>query len=163
MHEHRLPLDGPSSAQLDDPIGPGYCPGSVGDHDAGSSGEVSIDEIVHRFRRGRIEVARGLIEHQRHRGSEQRPRHRDPLTLTGRQARASRTELGVVPFGQTLHECLDSGLLRRLEDAADRGVEVAIAEVLQDRAAEEDRVRLQDWQMTPHRTDVVLGEGDGIE
>ena len=89
-----------------------------------------------------VETRRRLVEDEDRRIAKDRPRDRDPLSLPAREPDAALPELGVVPVGQGLDECVRPRCLGRGHDRFPIDLD-AVGDVLGDRAREEDAL-LQD-------------------
>ena len=111
-----------------------------------------------------VDRAGRLVEDQDRRVGEERPGDGEQLLLAGADVAALVVDHRVVAVGQRVHEAVDVGRPRRLEDLLLGGVEVAVGDVVADRAAEQPGV-LQHHADARRagRARVIVGDVDAVE
>jgi hypothetical protein len=108
--------------------------------------------------RPRVDRGRGLVEDEDRRVLDERARHRHALALAARQARASLAQDGVVALGQPRDEVVRVGGLRRRDDLVHRRVELAVANVVGDRAREQQRLLEDHADLVAQRLELEVAD-----
>ena len=98
----------------------------------------------------------GLVEHQQRRVGEDRARQRDALELAARQALSALAHVGVEAVRQSHDEVISIRGPSGGQYLVVRGVGVAIADVVEDGAREQDRLLGHDADLSTQRVDVDL-------
>ncbi len=96
-----------------------------------------------------IEGRGGFVQHQNRRVLQQRPRDRNPLTLTARQALAALADRGLVPVGEPFDEVMRVGGARGGLDLRPRRLRRPVGDVAGDRVVEQNRILRHDADRAP--------------
>ena len=104
---------------------------------------------------GPVDVRGRLVEDQDARVGDQRARDRDQLALAGREAGAALAHDVVEPVLEARRNAVDADRARRVDDLLVGRVGTAEADVVGDRAAEEERVLQHDAELAAVRAELT--------
>ncbi len=116
----RAPFDDASVVDDDDRVAVTHRGETMGDDEPSDAEpcQIRLDDLFG----DRIEVARGLVEHEQRRSVDERTRQGDPLPFATRQARPEVTQHRRVPHRHRHHDLVDRSQPCRLADIVQRGV-----------------------------------------
>ena len=136
---------------------------AVGDHEAGAVRAQRRHRLLDEHLGAGVDRAGGLVEDQDRRVGEEGAGDGEQLLLAGAHGAALVVDDGVVAVGQRVHEAVDVGGPRRLEDLLLGGVEVAVGDVLADGAAEQPGVLEHHADVRPQLAAAHLRDVDAVE
>src|SRR4029450_2634344 len=110
-----------------------------------------------------IEIAGGFIEDQNPGVGQQRARDGQALTLTAGELHAALADNGFVALLEARDEIMCVGELGEMDDLIHRGVAAAVADVLGDRAIEEEDFLLDDAEQAAIAVHLDVAAIDAIE
>ena len=124
---------------------------AVGDEDGGAALEQHVERLLDLRLGLEVEVRRGLVEHEDARAGEERPGQGEELPLAGRQRHAALVHGRVEPVGQPVDQVAEPDEPAGLEHLGLGRVGPGEADVLADRAGEQERLLRHGAHLPPHR------------
>jgi hypothetical protein len=135
----------------------------VGDDDGGPAGAQALEGVGDPGLAGRVQVAGGLVQDQQGGVGDPGPGEGDQLALPGRQQRAPLADLGVVAVGQAGDDLVGPDRPGGGRDLGPGRVRPAEADVVQDRAREQEPVlwalvlfRVRNARLAPKSAQILL-------
>src|SRR5262249_55067739 len=155
-------LDQPPLVEDEDAVGFPNRGQPVRDHEARPVVHQPVERVEDDALRLRVDRRRGLVEDEDRRLLEKSARDRDPLPLSTGEQDASLAEDGAVAVRQPLDEGVCVRVSGRLYDLVLRGVETAVADVLLDRAGEQQRLLMYEADLAPERLEREVPYVDAV-
>jgi glycosyltransferase involved in cell wall biosynthesis len=135
----------------------------VRDHEHGAARDQLLDRVLHQALALGVERAGRLVEHQDRRVAQDRARDRHALALAAREARAARTDLGLEAVGQRVGELVDVRRARGREDLLVARIEPPVADVLADRAVEQEWLLRDDRDWSSSEARRAVAQVDAVD
>ena len=125
--------------------------------------EQRVERLLDQDLAGAVDVRGRLVEDQDPRVGEQRARDRDQLPLAGREARAALADDVVEPALEPGRDPVDADRVRGGGDLLVGRLGAPEADVVRDRAAEQERVLEDDPELAPDRPQLHVAEIDAVD
>src|SRR6266853_3712090 len=129
---------------------------AVRDHERRAAGAQPPQGGKHDLFGNGVERRRGFVEDQDRRVLDDGARYAEALAFAAGQAAAGLGDFGVVALREVRDELVRMGRARGLFDLFRCGVEPPVAQVVGDRALEQDRVLQDDRDLFPQRSNAVV-------
>ena len=125
--------------------------------------EQRVERLLDQDLAGSVDVRGRLVENEDARVGEQRPRDRDQLPFAGGEPRAALADDVVEPAVEAVGDPVDADRVRGRGDLLVGRVGPAEADVVRDRAAEQERVLEHDAELAPDERSCDVAQVDAVD